>query len=157
MAFTMRTSIHGRRLGISSTGAVITGVDSTGGGSTAFDMAAQMWGPAMFETVASEGNITNTGVSVVSSGSTNGSTMILLAPVQGVYKEIHFQTSATSMGLDTTGGVTINSSSAEAAGGGSTSFTISGTGSAGIGGALTLRGVSSTYWRIVASTINISS
>ncbi len=82
--------------------------------------------------------------------------MSLLAPVQGVYKEIVFETPATAIGIDTTGGITIDSSLAEGSGGGSTSFTVAGTAN-GIGGAVTLRGVSSTHWRILGATVSISS
>lgn len=156
--FQKQHSIYGRILGVSSTGGIISNVTSTGGrGSTAFDMALQGWGKALFETLSSDGsNIANAGISIFSTDSTSGSTHTLLAPVQGVHKEIHFHTSATAIGIDTTGGITINTTLAEAAGGGSTSVTIVGA-AAGIGGCLTLRGLSSTYWSVISHTVTVSS
>jgi hypothetical protein len=42
MPFVMLTSIKGRRLGLSSTGGIVSGYNSTGGMSTAIDLAAVM-------------------------------------------------------------------------------------------------------------------
>ena len=96
--FVPRTSIHGRRLGISSSGGII----SSPAGSSDIDQSAQMWGPGLFESVtASSASIANSGVTIVSTGSTSGTSFTVSAPVQGVEKEIVFQTSATAITLTT--------------------------------------------------------
>lgn len=157
--FTKLHSIYGRMLGISSTRGIIQAVTSTGGAnSTAFDMAAQMWGPALFQTVSTASDvISNVGVTIVSTDSVSGSSMAVAAPVQGVYKEIAFQTSATATVLHTTATtIKFNSTLAEAAAGGSTTLTIAG-GALGTGGTLVLRGLSSTVWQIVSATVTVSS
>lgn len=150
---TMRTSIHGRKLGLSSTGGILGGSS----GSTAFNSVAQMWGADLFETVSGAvGAISNSGVSIVSSDSTSGSSMPVSAPVQGVSKEVFFQTSATALVLHTTAAtIWFNSTLAEAAAGGSTTLTVAG-GAAGIGGSLVLRGLSTTVWQIVSATVTVS-
>ena len=154
MAFTIRTSIHGRRLGISSTRGIVS---ATTGSTQGADTAAEMWGPGLFETVSgATGSISNSGVSVVSSVSTSGSSMPVAAPVQGVKKEIFFQTSATALVLHTTATtIKFNSTLAEAAAGGSTTLTITGA-ATGIGGTLVLRGLSTTAWQIVSATVAAS-
>ncbi len=91
--FKQRVSIHGRRMGISSTGGWISADKATGAGSTLFDMAAQMWGKAMVETVsAAGGTISNSGITIISSASTAGAAFVMSAPIPGIHKEIHFQT-----------------------------------------------------------------
>ncbi len=157
MGFVRRTSIHGRRLGLTSTNGIYGQiVNST---ATDADTVAQMWGPGMFETVSSAGAaIANYGITIVSSDSTSGTTPFLVgAPVQGVYKEIHFQTSATASALNTTSTtIKFNSTLAEAAAGGTTALTVAGA-ATGIGGVIVLRGLSTTAWGIVSHTVSISS
>ncbi len=153
--FTMRTSVHGRRLGLSST----NGILSAPAGSTGHNRAAQMWGPGLFETVSAAGaSISNSGVTICSSDSTSGTAPIFVsAPVQGVSKEIAFQTPATALALNTTATtIKFNSSLAELSAGGSTTLTIAGT-AGGIGGTLVLRGLSTTVWQIVSHTVSVSS
>ena len=154
----MRTSIHGRRLGLSSTGGIIQGLTSTGGGSSEFNLHTQMWGSAMVETVSSAGAVmSNSGVSIVSSNSTSGASFAVAAPVSGVYKEIHFQTPATAHTLGTTSTtIWFNSTLGEAAAGGSTTLTVAGS-TLGIGGSLVLRGLSASVWSIIGHTANVSS
>lgn len=149
----MRTSIHGRRLGLSSTGGILAGSS----GSTEFNSLAQMWGNDLFEDVSgATGAISNSGISVVTTDSTSGSSMPVAAPVAGVYKEIVFQTSATALVLHTTAAtIKFNSTLAEAAAGGSTTLTVAGA-TAGTGGTLVLRGLSATAWQIVSATVAVS-
>lgn len=158
--FTSRTSIHGRNMAISATGGFITARDSTGGGSTAFDMAAQMWGKAMVETVSSAGaSISNVGLTIVSTDSTSGASFTVTVPVIGVSKEIHFETSATAHTFNTTGtNILFGTSASVASTLGSTTLSISSS-AAGISGTIVLRGLSATKWQIVshAQTMTVSS
>lgn len=159
MAFQMRTSIHGRRLGLSSTGGIVNSLDASGKNSTAFEQAAQMWGAALVETVSSAGaSISNSGVTIISSDSTSGtSPFFVAAPIAGIHKEIHIQTPATALALNTTAvSIFFNSSLAEGSSGGSTTLTIAGT-AAGIAGVITLRGLSTTQWGVVSHTCASSS
>lgn len=153
--FIQRKSKHGRELGITSSG----GIHGKPLGSTGFDNVAQMWGEGMFETVSAAGaSISNSGITIVSSDSTSGTTPFLVgAPVQGVSKEIHFQTPATALALNTTATtIFFNTTLAELAAGGSTTLTVAGS-SLGIGGTVILRGLSTTAWGVVGHTANISS
>ena len=145
--FTMRTSIHGRRLGLSSTGAFISGVGSTGGGSTVFDMAAQMWGSGMVEVLSTVGPISNVGISVISSGSTSGTAPWTLGDVvDGAYKEIVFRTSSTRIVIETPSSLAalvVASSLGISSTVGSSSMDVSST-VVGIGGTITLRGLAAS-------------
>jgi hypothetical protein len=157
--FKMLTSIHGRRLGISSSGGLVSHFGSTGSGSTAFVSAAQMWGTGMLQTVSSAGaSINNAGITVISSDSTAGSTpFILQVPAAGLSKEIFITTTATALALDTNSSlVYINSTLGETAAGGSTAFSITGP-ATGIAGSIVLRGLSATQWAIMSHTVAISS
>lgn len=162
MPFEPRTSIHGRRLALSSSGGIITAARSTGGSnSTDYTMSAQMWGDGLMQTVSSVGSvIRNAGFTVVSSDSTSGSSTLpifLAAPIAGLYKEIHFQTPATALALNTTSStIFFNTTLAEAAAGGSTTLTIAGT-TLGIGGSIALRGLSTAQWAILSHTVAASS
>lgn len=151
---TMRTSIHGRRLGLSSTGGILAGSS----GSTEFESIAQMWGNDLIENVIlADATISNSGVTVISTGSTSGSSMVVAAPVAGVYKEIVFQTSATALTFQTTAAtIHFNSTLAENSTGGSTTLTIAGA-AAGTAGVLIMRGLSTTQWQIVSSSVSVSS
>jgi len=154
-------SIKGRRLGLTSTGGIAQYLNSTGGGSTVIGQQAQMWGTALVQTVsAAAAVITNSGITIVSSDTTSGDStlpMFVAAPVAGVYKEIHFQTAATEVALNTTSTtIFFNSTLAEAAAGGSTTLSISGS-TLGIGGAIVLRGLSATVWGVVSHGPIVSS
>lgn len=153
---TMRKSLHGREVGIASTGGLVFGIDSTGGGSTAYTLFAQMWGQALLETVSSNGaTISNSGVTVISSDSTSGASFTVSAPAVGVEKEIYLETAATALTLDTSATtIYFNSSVATAAAGGSTTLSLA---AATIGGSLTLRGLSATVWGIRSNVAGWSS
>ncbi len=152
MAFTSRKSIHGRQLAISSTGGIISAAGSTGNeNSTAFNMAAQMWGKALFQTVSTSGaDISNSGVTIISSDSTSGITFDLLAPAQGISKELHIQCSATLLKIETTAAsIVFHSSLGIGATVGSTILSLSSS-AIGLAGNITLRGVSTTKWAVTS-------
>lgn len=159
MAFNMRTSIRGRRLGISSSGAIINAYGSTGNESTAYNMAAQMWGPAMFQTVSSAGaTISNTGITVISTDSTSGTTpFILAAPSKGIEKEIHIHTSATALALNTNSTSSIfQTTLSYGAALGSTTLTIAGV-AAGTAGTIILRALTDSAWALKSASVSVSS
>lgn len=146
----MRVSIHGRRLGLSSTGGILAGSS----GSTTFESIAQMWGADLIETVSSAGAaISNYGLTIISTDSTSGtSPFFVAAPVSGVSKEIHLQTSATLITLNSTATtIKFNTTSCVAAAGGSTVLSLANAAVAGLGGVVVLRGLSATAWGVVAS------
>jgi hypothetical protein len=155
MAFVQRTSIHGRRLGLSTTGGIISA--STGSTASA-DQSAQMWGSGMVETLSTVGTISNSGVSIISSDTT-GDVWNIAAPVAGVHKEIHFQSPSTEVFTFDTTAVSIffNSSLGEGSTFGSTTLTAVSPATAGIGGSLVLRGLSATVWGIVSNNVGASS
>ena len=156
MSFSMRHSIHGRRLGLTSSGGVV----ASPSGSTTIGQAAQMWGDdsEIFETVSAAGaTISNSGVTVISTDSTSGAAFVVSAPITGISKEIHFQTSATAHTLGTTATtIKFNSTLAESAAGGSTTLTVTGA-AGGIAGVVVMRGLSGTAWGLVSHTANVSS
>ena len=156
--FKMLTSIHGRRLGLSSSGGIVSDRGSTGGGSTDFVMAAQMWGTAMVETVSSAGaTVNNAGVTIISSDSTAGTTpYIVQAPVAGLSKEIFITTTATAIAFNTNATtVFFNSTLGETAAGGSTTLSVTGP-ATGIAGSIVLRGLNATQWAIMSHTVAAS-
>lgn len=162
MPFTMNHSIHGRRLGLSTTGGLVSAAGSTGRGSTIFGLAFQQWGDDMVQTVSTGGAlINNFGLTIVSSDSTSGMAALeMAAPVAGVHKEIYFLGSATALTLDTTATtITFLTSGSSLTGiSGSTTLSIDGDLTRlEIGGqALILRGLSTTQWQVASKTVGIS-
>lgn len=147
--FTMRTSIHGRRLGLSSTGGLISAFTSTGGhNSSAYNMNAQMWGSGMIDTVSAvTSTIGNAGVTSLAVATATAIAFELEAPIAGIYKEIHIDTSASeiSIGSPTTDVVF----KASNGGAGSTMFMAA----ANLSGAvIALRGRSTARWAVIGST-----
>ena len=155
MPFTKLHSVYGRMLGISSTRGIVAATNSSGAASTAFVMAAQMWGDAMVQTVSSGGaSIINSGVTIVSTDSTSGmAALVLSPPVAGLSKEIIFQGSATALSLDTSATTILFQTSGSSLTGILGTTTISLDGDANrlqIGGhTLTLRGLSGTVWAVL--------
>ena len=99
MAFLPRTSIHGRRLAITSTG----GLGSLSSGSTEIklDQVAQMWGPGLKSVAsASEVEMNNFGITSLTAASATAQNYTILAPVEGVHKDIHIETSASEITLN---------------------------------------------------------
>ena len=157
---TMRTSIHGRRFGLSTTGGILSGYDATGGHSTAFESQAQMWGKTHHETVTADaGVISNQGVTFITTASTNGSTYFLSAPVLGVYKEIHIVSSATAMNLETTAAtIFIGTTAATGVDVGTTHLDLDSTAAGvGVAGSIILRGLSTTFWSVISHSVEMSS
>lgn len=149
--FTQRTSIHGRRLGLSSTGGIITGVDSTGGGSTAFVLAAQMWGSAMLNTVSSsEATLRNAGVNLISTATSTAYTFTVGAPVAGVAMEVISRSSATTVTFQTSA-TTILFFDSTLTPDGATGLVLSQTSTDGgnFGAAVMLRGLSTARWQVL--------
>lgn len=109
-AFTIRKSIHGRLLALSSTGGIVSaaspgstsGTHLTDGGVNA---CAQMWGPGMFTQATGPGvTINNYGITQITTDSTAGSTWFVAAPVKGVYKTINLiSTSSGTLSANTAG------------------------------------------------------
>jgi len=159
--FTIRKSLFGRLLGISSTGGLVMGVSSTGGvgaGSSDVAMAAQMWGPEMQTTITSSiAQLTNSGVSIVSSAVPVGSPLGIAAPVTGVNKTVVFNTPSSSMTLGATAaGFLFQTTASFLAASGSSILTILGS-TLGINGSLTLVGRSSAVWQLTAKTVAATS
>jgi len=143
----MRTSIHGRRLGLSSTGGILTGYDSTGGHSTAYNQQAQMWGLALVSTApASGGTLDSAGQTVFGAGTTNGSTFYLPAPQAGLHKQFVFvAASATALGFEPdAAGIYIVSTATALASTGSTTLTLNVDDP--ISGVVNFLGVSTAQW-----------
>ena len=98
--FEMRTSLWGRRLGLSSTGGIIQGISSTGKVSTDFDLAAVMRDstgallsphdePVVTSTSTGGATLTFGGVVVLNSSAVNPS-FLITAPRPGQTMEIYF-------------------------------------------------------------------
>lgn len=152
--FKLKKSLHGRQVGLSSTGGVVTQVE----GSSDIDNAAQMWGPGMMETLSSNGAwVSNSGMTVISSGSTSGSSYSVRAPVAGVSKEIFIYGTATAVTLNTSA-TTIGFLTTSAVLQANLSTTLSIAGAAGGvgGGVLELRGLSTTLWAVRGRSAGIT-
>src|SRR3990167_941297 len=144
MPFRMVTSLHGRRLGLSSTGGIIQAINSTGRGSTTFDMAAQMWGNSMLATHSSSlATLRNNGVNLISSATAASYAFTVAAPAIGVYTEILSASSATTITLDTSATTITFATTGNAV---TTGLTIALASTLGgcVGQALVLRGLSAT-------------
>jgi len=103
MAFTMRHSIQGKRVGLSSTGGLITKVNTGVNSTLPHGMAAQMWGESMFEAVAgvtaSGTTLRNYGVSHITSGTATAITLEIGRPEPGVSKTIAIATTCEHLTL----------------------------------------------------------
>ena len=164
--FTIRKSLFGRLLGISSTGGLVMGVSSTGGGlsgpgSSDVAIAAQMWGPGMVQTIAGGATDTvfkNSGITFLSTGSTATANYFIAAPVKGVSKLILIQTSATDVTLQTTATTILLQTSTldYAAAIGTTILKLTNSATS-IYSWLELVGLSTTQWVAVGKGVGISS
>ena len=154
-------SLHGRELGVTSTGGLAQYVNSTGGGSTAIVSYFQQWGSGHIQSVSSGGaTITNSGITHVTSGSTSGmAAMILSAPVAGVSKEILFVTSATALTIETTAaGILFYGMTSTAPTGSSVLSIVGSAGALPVRGSwITLKGLDSTSWFVTGKTASVSS
>ena len=156
MAFTMRTSIHGRRLGLSSTGGIITGSKPSGAGSTLIEMAAQMWGPGIQESIAAAtavaSTLVNYGISTISSASATAIAFEVARPEIGVYKEIHIDTSASEISMGGTSTAIIFASTVAVAAASTAFFSRANL----AGTVITLRGKSTAEWIFTGSTASVT-
>lgn len=158
MAFTpvRQVSIHGRRVGLTSTGALYL-QDAAGNiqaavvESTAGVINANI--PAtVSSTVAS--TLTNHGITLLSSASATAITMEITAPVAGVTKTIIIDTSSSELSLGGTA-TSILFQSTVAGAAGSTLFYAAAAPLAGKS-AIVLKGVSATQYAVAGSTANIT-
>ena len=161
MAFVKKVSIHGRQLGISSTGGIITGYGSTGGHSTAFTMVAQMRdsdgvlsGPH-YEPItnhSSSGATMVEGVNYIASATAASFAFSMPAAVAGLGVEIGIAASATTITFSGSATTILFGSTVI---GGSTTLTAAG--AAGCQGMfLTLRAVSTARWMVANKSIAVA-
>jgi hypothetical protein len=167
MAYNRLTSIHGRRLALSSTGAIVDKnaygalmKDSTGqirSSSTALSFVGVMTLDgqnlnAQSAVAASVGStFTNYGRQLLSSASATAMTAHeIAAPVAGILKEIEIRTSGTEFTLGGTATSIIFQPANNAAG---SSLFISRVKLAGT--TIRLRGISTTEWSVIGSTAGI--
>ena len=155
--FRQITSIHGRRLGLSSTGGILAST-----GSTEFDAVAVMrdstgarLGPLYEPLTAVASSIGSTighGFSTISSGTATAPSFEISEPVVGVEVEIHIDTSASEMtfGSCTTAIVFRTTLSGEA----STMFFSALADVDLFGVSLTLRGITTTQWNVKSLNLN---
>ncbi len=153
--FDIRKSIHGRQLGISSSGGIVTDPAGSTVVSTGIANAAQMWGAGMMVTHTSTAaaiTLRNYGTNVLSSAtSTAIVASIGAAPVLGLYMEILSRSSATTVTIDSNSTTVVF----ETTGGtSSTSLTISLASTLGgaNGETVALRGTSATSWHVLHKT-----
>jgi hypothetical protein len=150
MPFFQRTSIHGRRLSITSTGGI--GSKSSGSTSHAPDQVAQMWGPGLKSVAsASEVEMVNFGITSLTAASATAQNYTILAPVEGVRKDIHIETSASEITLN--GATTDIVFQSTFAGVGSSMFLSS---ALLAGKTVSLLGMSTARWAITGSTANMT-
>lgn len=150
--YVMRTSIFGRRLGLSSTGAIITSYGSTGNQSTGFDAAAIMkdstgtiLGPhdePVVTTTSTGGDtvLTFGGVLAINS-SVAAPTWLISAPTAGRLMEIYIISSASAIVF---GGTSTSQVFMKVGGGSPGSTTLTLTDANLAGHSLKLRGLSAT-------------
>ena len=160
----LQTSLHGRRFGLSSSGALMTNEKGTRyaavmkstadvvQNSTAL-LFSQSGVNAQTDVSSTVGStLTNYGLQTITSGtSTAIATFEIAAPVAGVMKEIHIDTSASEVTLGGTATDVVFKPTA--AGAGSTLF-LSAINLAGT--VVVLRGKSATQYQVIGSTTNIT-
>ena len=154
--YVMRTSIHGRRLGISSSGAVITSYGSTGNQSTGFVAAAIMKDstgtimgphdePVVSTTSTGGATLTFSGVANINTSAT-AATFLLTAPTAGRMMEVYILSSASAL---TFGGTSTSQVFMKVGGGAAGSTTLTLTDVSLAGQALKLRGLSATQYGVL--------
>ena len=160
------TSIHGRRLMLTSTGAILDSEGYAAVMKSTADVAQNstallfsQLGVSHQSNVASSvaSTLTNYGFQLLSSASATAITGFeIAAPVAGVTKEIHFDTSATEFSLGGTSTAVVFASTLVTANG-STLFVSDVVGGGGIADTVViLRGISATRWAIIGSTTNLA-
>lgn len=145
--FTNLTSIHGRRIAVSATGAIVDRegyaagmIDASGVRVTAAKSFSEM--------VSSSGSVLqSSGVSVLSSGTATSVNLNLYAPSSGQDKEVFSLASATTVILETSAtGIYFTSTAGD-----STRLTFSGSGGTK-GECVILRGLTASRWLVLQKT-----
>lgn len=160
------TSVHGRRLGLSASGGLLASQTSSTGvthfaeissagvfnssitsfGSTIGELTVKSY-KSIVETVSSTlASMVNYGLSIVSTGSSNGTVLSLSgAPEAGLIKEIFSDTSASTITIDTTAaGITFQTSMGSAS-----SAIVWDKAGGSRGKSITLMGLSATRWAVM--------
>lgn len=144
------TSIHGRRIAMSATGAI---VDKNGYGAVMADATGvlQTTLRSAVEYISSSGAVLSAvGMSVFSSGTATAQTYTISAPSSGQEKQIFSLTSASVLTIETTAAsitfVTTGASSSALTFGGAGVF----------GESVTLRGISTTRWAVLTKTAKVT-
>ena len=168
MAYNRLTSIHGRRLALSSTGAIVdkngygalmknsTGAIQTSSTSLTFNGVLQTEANnmnAQSAVAASVGStFTNYGRQLLATASATAMTAHeIAAPVAGIEKEINIRTSGSEFTLGGTATSIIFQPAA--VGAGSSLFVAAATVA---GRTIRLRGISTTEWAVIGSTVGIT-
>lgn len=148
--FTRLTSIHGRRIAMSATGAI---VDKNGYGAVMADSSGvlQTAAKTYVEAISSSGSVLSaSGLSYLSAGTATSQNFTIAAPSSGLGKEIFSLSSASTILIETTAtGIFFVTTGAS-----STAMTFSGTNN--YGQTITLRGLSSTRWAALHKTSQIT-
>lgn len=148
--FSRLSSIHGRRIAMSSTGAI---VDKNGYGAVVADASGVLQSAfkSAVELISSSGAVlAAVGMSYLSSGTATSRNFTILAPSSGQHKEIFSLSSASVIVLETTATgiyfVSTGTSSSALTFGGATLF----------GATVTLRGLSATRWAVLNKSATIT-
>ena len=148
--FSRLTSIHGRRIAMSATGAI---VDKNGFGAVMADASGvvQSAMKSVVEAISSSGAVLSAkGMSYLSSGTATARNFTISAPSSGQLKEIFSLSSASVITLETTAtGIFFVSTGAS-----STSLTFGGANV--FGESVILRGLSSTRWAVLNKTAQVT-
>lgn len=148
--FSRLTSINGRRIAMSATGAI---VDKNGWGAVMADSSGVLQTPVKtyVEAISSSGSVLSaTGLSYLSAGTATSQNFTIAAPSSGLSKEIFSLSSASTILIETTAtGIFFVTTGAS-----STAMTFSGTNN--YGQTITLRGLSSTRWASLHKTSQIT-
>jgi|SRR3990167_1550477 len=149
--FSRLTSINGRRLAMSSSGAI---VDKNGFGAVMADSSGvlQTVIKSFVETISSSAAVLAAyGLSIFSSATSTARNFTIAAPSSGQGKEIFSLSSASTITLETTAtGIFFVSTGAS-----STAITFS-AGAGSFGETITLRGLSATRWAVLRKTAQVT-
>lgn len=166
------TSIHGRRLGLTSSGGLafarttssltsMAAEITTAGvfsstisnfGSTVAEMTVQGLKSVVETISSSDATLTNYGMSVLSSATATSRNFSIGAPETGIRKVIHSVSSATTLVIDTTADTIGFNSSANTS---STRLTFQA--AAGVGGrSVVLEGASASRWNVLTQSADVT-
>lgn len=149
--FSRLTSIHGRRIAMSATGAI---VDKNGYGAVMADSSGvlQTQIKSYVEAVSSSGaNMTAYGMSYVASGTATAQNFTISAPSSGLEKTIFSISSASTIILETSGATITFFTTGTS----SSALTFSAGGGAR-GEAVLMRGLSATRWAVINKTTQVT-